>query len=385
MIRTRRWLMAGVPIVLGIGLMGPASGGESSSPGDMERYAREKSLSVATVVERFDGQDDFGVAVEEIRRIEPENFAWSIWRTDTNPHPVVILVRQPTQAVLQRLGLLPFPVDIQTSNSYTESELFEINSSLARALAELLPQHGYVVSPGYEGMKATVDVWGMATEPAGDVAVMAVMNDWKAKYPRVSFRYQPIEVSTVDTAVTGADAIGVNHCTAAFTVTSGTLKGISTAAHCNDGILTYQGNSITFGSASTVAQGDVQWHKFSSAVTLSNQIRISTTPTYRAITSVANPVVSSFVCYFGATTNQHCGNITSVGACDGSVCNLFTADTKSVKGGDSGGPWFFNQTGQGVTRGFMNVQINGVWQRLYDFGTRVSAYSQMGISVNTTP
>jgi hypothetical protein len=120
-------------------------------------------------------------------------------------------------------------------------------------------------------------------------------------------------------------------------------------------------------------------------VTLSNQVRISKTPTYRAITSIQNPAVTSFVCYFGITTGQHCGNVTQVGQCWGSLCNLFYIDSNSVQGGDSGGPWFFNQTGYGVTHGYTDVMVNGVPVRVYDIATRVSASAQMGLTVKTTP
>lgn len=158
-------------------------------------------------------------------------------------------------------------------------------------------------------------------------------------------------------------------------------KGISTAGHCSDSTNSYDGLPISFMAGSVYPNGDLQWSRFTGSVTLSNQVKISNSGIYRAITSATDPNVSMLVCYYGKTTNQHCGTVVTANRCAGAFCRLFEVNTASTDYGDSGGPWFYDQTALGDTVGYIDLQPG----HGNDLASRVSNYGSLGLTVKITP
>ena len=84
-------------------------------------------------------------------------------------------------------------------------------------------------------------------------------------------------------------------------------------------------------------------------------------PYYRSITSTkgrTSQVINEFVCKYGKTTGYACGYITDKNFAPGYVPNVNATFIRVhrdgvdlAQSGDSGGPWYSNQTAYGILSG----------------------------------
>ena len=156
-----------------------------------------------------------------------------------------------------------------------------------------------------------------------------------------------------------ADIFGgkaLSECTSGFSVTDGTSEGVTTAGHCENA-LTYNGTSLDFESGTPdLAPGpyDIQWHSTTS-FTVRNLVYDGTNNRYIYDEELrADQYVGQNVCMYGDTSGGNCGEILST------TFDLVNIETDiSVEGGDSGGPFFWNNTAFGTT--ILSVGSNSVY------------------------
>lgn len=143
-------------------------------------------------------------------------------------------------------------------------------------------------------------------------------------------------------------------CTSGFSVkhTDGT-KGVTTAGHCPDTNVTYNGVNLPLRSATYGGPWDIQWHQASQAFTVRNLIFDGTYNRYIYSTkSRDNQQVGESVCKYGWAGGGGCGTIYSkyvlpVGQPNGTATFIWVKNVVTI-GGDSGGPVFWNNTAYGT-------------------------------------
>ena len=132
-------------------------------------------------------------------------------------------------------------------------------------------------------------------------------------------------------------------CTSGFSVTDGTNEGVTTAGHCEDK-QSYDGTSLNWESGTGQHPYDIQWFS-TTAFTVRNLVYDGTNNRYIYDQELrADQYVGQNVCMYGITSAGDCGEILST------TFDLVNVETDiSVAGGDSGGPFFWNNTAFGTT------------------------------------
>lgn len=182
----------------------------------------------------------------------------------------------------------------------------------------------------------------------------------------------PVRVEVVDAPAGDGHTRGGAHltsCTSGFVVrhpATGTT-GYITAGHCGNTQTYFEYGGVsyasTFISEIRDADQDVQWHTTSHPEY--PHFYADSTTSYRLLQAQLNrsgQVIGGFVCHRGKTTGYSCGTIASktfqptwANACFGVTCasvwiRVQGANLKCYPG-DSGGPWFLNNTAYGIYKG----------------------------------
>jgi hypothetical protein len=190
---------------------------------------------------------------------------------------------------------------------------------------------------------------------------------------------------TTGTYVDPADGLTYgNNCTAAFTDSNGSVRGISTAGHCAQ----YSGQTsnhrdLPIGSKMGYQYSngiDAAWFRNSSN-TYDNHVLYQTS--YYAITSTGqlSPPPGTAICVIKRDGTQPCG-YASMQIYFGTTDGPYTAmDRHITVAGDSGGPWLYGGVAYGIHSGDADLS-DGTTR---SFFTSVAALPNMGISVVTTP
>jgi hypothetical protein len=190
-------------LMLGAGLSDVAVAEPSPAVQDMAIYAKDKGLTLAEVQARYEGQDAFTMAVDELRALEPANLAWARWRESTGSNPVVYFVKEPSAHARDILNALPLKVDVVSGAPHSEAELFEVNQSLATELVDRLPRTIFSSGPSFDGQIAFVDVRERGGQPANEAEVLAILDSFQRKYPDLRIRIRVEPMTMVAAAVTG--------------------------------------------------------------------------------------------------------------------------------------------------------------------------------------
>lgn len=132
-------------------------------------------------------------------------------------------------------------------------------------------------------------------------------------------------------------------CTSGFSVTDGTDEGVTTAGHCENK-MSYNGTNLNWKSESDQGPYDIQWHSTPS-FTVRNLVYDGSNNRYILDEELrADQYVGQNVCMYGITSGGDCGEILST------TFDLVNVKTDIiVAGGDSGGPFFWNNTAFGTT------------------------------------
>jgi hypothetical protein len=159
-------------------------------------------------------------------------------------------------------------------------------------------------------------------------------------------------------------------CTSGFSVMNPVgIKGITTAGHCQD-TESYNGVDLPFMGGTMGGINDIQWNRGDLAFDVRNLIWDGTYARYiYDVKFRADQFVGEWVCRYGKTTGYDCGTIA---ATDQDGINI-RVDNAQVEHGDSGGPWFWNNTAFGTTISII----------VYSDGSRASIYGPVDNIYNT--
>jgi hypothetical protein len=186
-------------------------------------------------------------------------------------------------------------------------------------------------------------------------------------------------------------------CTCGFgVVDSGGTRGLSTAEHCNNNQV-YNGTAaLTYIYGTDGQYYDIQWHTVPNGYSVTNEIQYDD-DLYRQITSTQsrnNQSVGTIVYKYGKMTGQTVGQIVSKTFDPGwfytatfiRVDNIYEGEF-IIQKGDSGGPWFVNNTAYGSSVGGIGPGTPPDDNKFYDAYYMAVNYFSGGAGVNvlTTP
>jgi hypothetical protein len=352
---------------------------------DLAMVAETLGIGFDEAIERFSGQELFAAAVDQLRLTETDTFSTALWEAGDGYKAVISFHGVPSRAALDTLSDLPFRVLVRSDARASEADLIAAQAVAREAVAGI---------PGVAAADSVIDdrsgevvvTYSLLDRGVAATEVARVSDAAVARLTALSGRDVPVRTvegfvpTEHQTAIVGGN--GFLTCTAGFTVTSSGATGISTAGHCLNNTTYYGGSYAYFVAQSAPANGDVQWHTFNGAA-VTNKFRYTSGGGERFVTSTANPVNGSAICYWGMTTGSHCGTVTAVNYCSpGGYCLLFRYGPSTADHGDSGGPWYFGNVGKGITQGYLT---NGLGFRVDDMATRVGALNLLGLVVKVTP
>lgn len=346
---------------------------------DLTTFAEQEGESLDSVVARFNGQEEFSSAVDILRAKYPDAFSQARFEPGEGYRASVRFVGELPIEAKWILDALPLQVRVSSSATASSNQLDELLRVTREAVAKFNGveaassrlKDGGTIEVSFSGDSSVADVRTVAHEIAYDTLGRASeVNIQVLKVPGLGVRSD---------AVIGGNKHG--GCTAAFTVTSFGLPGISTAAHCANTTFAYGGQTATWVTSTAKADGDVQWSSLSGG-SVTNKFRYKSDGSTRSVTGSSNPIAGTAVCRWGFATGNNCGTVSDDSYCDPSgYCKLFTVEPPNSEPGDSGGPYYYGKTAKGIHRG--NVTVLGI----NDFGiaTRISSLAVMGAAIKLAP
>lgn len=343
---------------------------------DLRTVAESLDLDLQWVRERTRGQNEFNIVVADVARRYPDIFvtAGVPPLTDESKSAFwIATTTKPSVEVLEMLRELPVDVEVRYGAPGNADQLEQAAGDLVTAATEspaiTAAIAGYkpdqqILQIDYAAAHwATADELSAAlsaavssiTDARGELPlpVLAVEDPGSAKFRR--------EV-TVQGGRPLRDGWGVRQCTAGFTAKRAN-KGVLTAWHC-DSPLRYGYNAMgDVLSASPVVPNtplyyyDVQFFRTvkPNGHTTNRQFRATGTTSSddRTVQDVGFPSIFSVICHWGdASATESCGWVIDTHLC-GSDDGQTTCGMAKVVGcisevGDSGGPWFWQNTAIGI-------------------------------------
>jgi hypothetical protein len=172
-----------------------------------------------------------------------------------------------------------------------------------------------------------------------------------------------------------------NNCTAAFNVSNGSVRGITTAGHCAK----YSGQTsnhrgISIGTRRGYQEGgglDVAWFRNDSN-TYNNAVLYQNS--WYSITSVgpATPSAGTWICIIKHDGTQPCSAVKTNEIWFGSDGPYTAMDRDTTMSSDSGAPWLYGGVAYGVHSGDVETSVGAL-----SFFTPASSLPKMGITVAT--
>jgi hypothetical protein len=306
-------------------------------------------------------QGDIGDLNAELTKKEGDTFA-GLWIQHQPEYRVIVQFTRNGEATIRPYienGPLAGMVEVRTT-SVTLSEL-----EAARAQASQVTQGlGIRAYSGINVFENRAELYVL--DPAQlDDALRKANLQLPANVEVIKVDELPKEV----TDIFGGKALRT--CTSGFSVRNASwIKGITTAGHCSNW-QTYNGTNLPFQSGTTGGVYDIQWHT-APGFTVRNLVFDGTYNRYiYGVKFRYSQAVGEWVCKYGMTTGYSCGTIVDK-QFDGVNIRVNTG----VQGGDSGGPWFWNNTAYGTTiSAFGNDSIYGPVDHIYNIlGLTVLTY-----------
>lgn len=324
-----------------------------SSLGDAQGYAAAVGVSLDEAIHRLQLQDVVGALDAELSEKEAKTFA-GLWIEHTPTFRVIVrFTRQPGQTIKHYLAAYPALADLVETRTASVS-LVELQKAQEEALISfrnagipfesginVFDNHVELYVAEANRLQFDAALQGQALRLADSVQVIAI----KA-------------LGTADAEIYGG--LSLSTCTSGFSVKQTSdpgYKGITTAGHCGN-TQSYSGTSLTYMNQILTGSYDIQWHR-APGFTVTNKIRVSTSGTTRSITSTKHrndQAIGGYVCKYGMTTGYTCGYISAKNICPSWVpscaatyirVNNTAGYGDLSSGGDSGGPWFLNNTAYG--------------------------------------
>jgi streptogrisin C len=355
---------------------------------DLGLVAKANGWTVAQARAQFDTAQRMGRVQEAIAAWMPDAYVGGVLSAQPGGAPSLLLKGAADAFVRDTVAAAGIPVRIIDRQPYSYRELEQRSVKAHRSLLAL----GYPeVITGVDIESATVQasVTGRPGLPSAGSALAALPADLRSG----------LDVAVIDGPVGGYEtaafggqrirsAAGAT-CTSGFSVTNGVTTGITGAAHCgamstvvHDAVT----HALSFQAEHRGARGDVEW--YTTAVPEPDDFHADSANIrdVAAVEPVNGITVGESVCFYGRTTNvRNCTTVHATGLTltftDGVTVSQLVASTANVStGGDSGGPWTFNNTAYGVHVGAGT--LDGARRSLFTPADIID--EAIGVSVRTT-
>lgn len=303
---------------------------------DAKAYASVMGVDMDEAIRRLQLQNDIGELNQELIEKEGETFA-GLWIQHQPDYRIIVMFTQNGETTLQpyiKTGPLANLVDVHTASA-TLKEIESARTQAVDAVSNLDMRTSSAVNiPNNRAELYVLD-------PA---QLLAELKKANVQLPDSTDVVKFLELSKDVADIFGGKALTT--CTSGFSVknSSGT-KGVTTAGHCNNS-QSYSGKNLPFMSGTTGGVYDIQWHRGDHEFTVRNLIWDGTYNRFiYSLKFRASQSVGEWVCKYGKTTGYACGTIATTSQ-DGVNIRV---DNMTLQGGDSGGPWFWNNTAYGTT------------------------------------
>ncbi len=339
----------------------PIAQGDEALVKDAQEYSSAMKVELDEAIRRLKLQSTIGELGAELAEKEQDTFA-GLWIQHQPEYRVVVQFTRNSEATIQPYienGPLAGIVEIRTAR-VTLSELEAARIQASQIAQEL----GIRLYSGINVFENRAELYVL--DPAQlDDALRKANLQLPANVEVIKVDELPREV----TDIFGGKALRT--CTSGFSVRNANwIKGITTAGHCSNW-QTYNGTNLPFQSGTTGGVYDIQWHT-APGFTVRNLVFDGTYNRYiYGVKFRSSQSVGEWVCKYGMTSGYSCGTIVDK-QFDGVNIRVNTG----VKGGDSGGPWFWNNTAYGTTiSAFGNDSIYGPVDHIYNIlGLTVLTY-----------
>ncbi len=335
---------------------------------DAKAYSSAMGVDVDEAIRRLQLQDDIGKLNRELTEKEAETFS-GLWIQHQPEYRVIVMFTRDGETTLQSYvqnGSLAGLVEAHTASA-TLKELEVARYQAVQTVGNL----GIRISSAVNIPNNRAELY--ALDPAQLTASLRKAN---AQLPDKVDVVKFIELSRDVADIFGGKALTT--CTSGFSVRNPSwTKGITTAGHCSNS-QSYNGVNLPFQSGTPDSGGiyDIQWHT-APGFTVRNLIFDGTYNRYiYSVKFRSSQSVGEWVCKYGKSTGYACGTIATTSQ-DGVNVRV---DNMTVIPGDSGGPWFWNNTAYGTTIASCTLS-NGTPCAIY--GPVDQIYNILGLTILT--
>lgn len=338
------------------------SGPNEAELEDLATIAEQERSTLDRAIARYAWNDNFTVAVEEIRAVSGDLAEAAI--TEDGTAWVAFAEEVPVEAV----GILArftaahpaVDLDVRTGAGFTEAA-FE--DAIVRVHTALYDTPGVMEAVTSYDRPARQIVTTVSFLPGVDPDLVSTLQTVSAARLADDGGQGIADVLTTrvvlqDAGLTRDESSSYHYggeiitgCTSGFAVRrlSDSSRGIAFAEHC-DGTIYDDGDVLTYRGAHNGTHGDMEWRygpdyeadDFYSGNSTTTEVN------RRDVSGYATSTEGQTLCFNGKTTHVH---VRQVSVCSGSACNLVQMGNHSTDGGDSGGPWFFGNTAYGIHQG----------------------------------
>ena len=335
---------------------------------DLQFIASQKGISPQEAIDRYGWNDNFSLAVSEIREAVPAAFTGAEIVDGNNAW--VGFASSAPQAALDIINSFSdshsgVSVAVRTDQGFTENELRAAIKAVHYEVFETANVSDAITSFD----SATGKITTVVVLQTG--ASESVIDDLReAAAAKLTDATREDIVNNITTSVNrsgqevlGGEDVGTMHwggealstCTSGFgTKDSSGVRGISTAGHCSDSQAD-DGESLSFEEEHQGTHGDFQWHTggqshdnaFYSGDEHSSEVGS------RNATAIGAPTVGMTLCRNGKISNRDCQEVRKLDVCNGDRCSLVQMGERQAAGGDSGGPVYFIFTAYGLHQGWV--------------------------------
>ena len=328
---------------------------------DAQAYASDYNVTVEEARRRLTLQGSVGPIQKDLIDNESDTFA-GLWIQHEPTHRIIARFTREGEATIRPYvtgGPLAGLVDVRTADATLNELKAAQNSAMTKSRDVSVPVESEIDVIGNRVKLFVVDKAGLesALTEAGE---------------QLPNKVDVVKVDELSTVTADLHAgLSTSPCTAGYSVVhSDGRDGITTAAHCEPAI-SFGGTALTYVQGYLGGNYDVQWHEEAPTHTLRGLIFDGTFFRYVHGTKHRDDqAVGEYVCRYGKMTFYACGDIASTHVqpdtiagvehtgCENTPCEFSatfirvnrTLGLESVDG-DSGGPWFSNNTAYGIHRG----------------------------------
>ena len=315
---------------------------------DVKIIAEQFGWDAGATAEHLAAQADFGQLISVAANKFPKSFAGASFAEKPGAESQIMVAGEAPGALVNLIKEAGLKVEIVDGLKYTERQ----QQSRAGDIVDTL------VKQGHEDVVTAILSTG---EIQVSVSAGAKADTDLPKHLRdgVKIAEAPGKVSTDEVDIKGGVQVygGGAQCTSGFSVRriSDGMRGITTAAHCT-GMNRYNAPGpdvvMTFRGQHNGTFGDMEWHS-----TAENEIdNYFAGPGDERDVAVVWPsnayAENMLTCVHSRMQSRRsCDRIYSTNVSSSGAGNLIATDNDSTVGGDSGGPWSWNNIADGIHKG----------------------------------